>query len=137
MVWVSDALCDFMAQARPIPHGIRLIDSASDFFFITSRGTHGAFPEQNARNKAIRDATDYWVRYHIGFPSAEIVFAKPEEKAPVVREYGSLVMWDDHPETAFSVADDGTPVFMPVYGYNEHIFHDNVFRVSGWTNGRY
>lgn len=127
-VWSSPLLIAHIKTAAPLQHAVEMILASRDPLIITSRSMSG----RKDHRPLIREATYLWME-NVGINHIPICFARGSEKASVARDHGCVSIWEDKPETVLSCAESGLNVFMPVYGYNSHVEHDNVYRVGGWV----
>ena len=124
-VWNSDELLHHMEKALPIPGSLILPKMFPDHVFVTSRGTsHNA-----ERAQRIREITFEWVRWRLQL-DAPIFFSPCSQKHTLLRQHGAEIMVEDNPIAVELMASSGIRVLMPVYPYNEHVFHANVLRIS-------
>jgi uncharacterized HAD superfamily protein len=130
-VWDSEWLLYYMERATPIVRAITLLNTleraGEDHCFITARGTHQEDPQWSA----FRHVTGKWMRETVG-SFMFVYYVKPENKVHTAVEIGVTQMWEDHPDTAIALADAGIEVFMPAFGYNCGVQHENVHRMEGW-----
>lgn len=98
--WESPNLHVNLAKARPLPQALALFRSVQSLStFITSRGIHAPYEDQNVLTQGI---TREWLTSY-GL-TAPVMFVPSHEKADVACAMGITTAFEDHPQTCLDYA---------------------------------
>lgn len=126
----DERIIEALLEAPINPKGERLLrEMKINDVFVTGRGADDVWGDLAT---AVQQATKDWLlRNHA---HNRVYFVSQDKKDRFIMNGlpSASLVWEDNPRTVLALAEAGVCVMMPIHGYNQHIWHENVVRMENW-----
>lgn len=99
---------------------IRELNKKHNVYFVT------------ARDELLTEVTKNWLNYN-GFSEMEVYLLGSDHKIDKAKDLKCDIFIEDNPSNSIALANEGIQVLLVDTNYNKETEHENIVRVSNWS----